>query len=299
MRYTETTLSNWTAPLSQTEEQRVENTVNMIKDALRASSDMKYLDYEVFAQGSYANNTNVRQNSDVDICVMLKSTFYTEYPDGLSRSDYGFSEGSISFRTYKVYVLQALEEKFGSWNVTVGKKSIKISSNTYHVNADVVPAFMLKDFQRLNSKDADRYIEGIRFYSSDDREVTNFPKDHVRNGINKNKRTNYKYKKLVRIVKHIRNDMVDANLIDGDRISSFFIECLVWNASDDVITRYQSWQATVLYFLSVMREQLNSDTYKEWGEVSERFYLFHAGRKWSIDDAKLFIDKALEYMDYE
>lgn len=34
MKYTESTLSSWTSPLSQNEEERVENTIRMIKSAL-------------------------------------------------------------------------------------------------------------------------------------------------------------------------------------------------------------------------------------------------------------------------
>ena len=75
MKYSETTLQTWTVPLSSTEEERVENTIKMIKDAIRSHNELSLMTYEIFAQGSYANNTNVRQNSDIDICVMLTSTF--------------------------------------------------------------------------------------------------------------------------------------------------------------------------------------------------------------------------------
>lgn len=75
MRYSEDTLQRWTAPLSSTEEDRVQNTVRMIKDAVTSYAKLSGCEKEIFAQGSYANNTNVRQNSDVDICIMLKSTF--------------------------------------------------------------------------------------------------------------------------------------------------------------------------------------------------------------------------------
>lgn len=34
MKYSEQTLQNWTAPLSQTEEQRAENTIKMIRNAI-------------------------------------------------------------------------------------------------------------------------------------------------------------------------------------------------------------------------------------------------------------------------
>lgn len=97
MRYSENTLKGWKDPASVTEEQRITNTINMIKSAVNGCVELKDLSIEVFVQGSYANNTNVRTNSDVDVCVMLTSTFYTEYPNGKTREDYGFVEGTISF----------------------------------------------------------------------------------------------------------------------------------------------------------------------------------------------------------
>ena len=146
MKYSEETLKNWKNPASDTEEQRISNTINMIKSAIASCSDLDDLTIEVFVQGSYANNTNVRTNSDVDVCVMLTSSFYTEYPEGKSREDYGFTEGSISFAEYKKRIKKAIIDKFGSDAVTVGNKSLKIRSNSYHVNADVVVAIMLKDY---------------------------------------------------------------------------------------------------------------------------------------------------------
>lgn len=41
-------------------------------------------------QGSYANNTNVRTQSDVDIAVVEEDTFRTQYRSGVSDSNYGF-----------------------------------------------------------------------------------------------------------------------------------------------------------------------------------------------------------------
>ena len=51
MKYTEETLAAWTAPLSKTEEQRAENTINMIRKAVDANSDLAKLDYEVLFRG--------------------------------------------------------------------------------------------------------------------------------------------------------------------------------------------------------------------------------------------------------
>ena len=63
MRYSEEALQSWIKPLSATEETRVENTIGMIKDAIERSGLSSKYEYEIFAQGSYANNTNVKKKA--------------------------------------------------------------------------------------------------------------------------------------------------------------------------------------------------------------------------------------------
>lgn len=297
MRYTEETLSGWCDPASINEEQKINNSINMIKDAIAKSVELSKLDIEIFVQGSYANNTNVRNSSDVDVCIMLRSTFFTEYPDGFSQEHFGHTDGTISFAEYKKLVIKALTNKFGIENVAVGNKSIKISSNTYHVKADAVVAFMLKDYRIINSKKADVYVEGIRFWSKSNDMVTNYPKDHINNGVRKNNKTNYAYKKLVRIFKRLRNEMVEAGMIDGNIITSFLVECLIWNVPDSIITKYSTWNETVKQSILYIYDNIDRGDHAEWGEVSERLYLFR-GRKWSAVDAMKFMNKAWGYLGY-
>ncbi len=52
-----------------------ERTYASIKAALDQAPGLKRYDYEAFLQGSYANATNIRGDSDVDIVAMLKSTY--------------------------------------------------------------------------------------------------------------------------------------------------------------------------------------------------------------------------------
>lgn len=298
MRYSENTLKGWKDPASTTEEQRISNTINMIKSAINSSAELKDFTIEVFVQGSYANNTNVRTNSDVDVCVMLKSTFFTEYPDGKKDSDYGFVDGSITFDEYKKRVKKAIADKFGNEAVSVGNKSLKIRSNSYHVNADVVVAFMLKNYAVINSMDPLQYVEGTRFYGTDGTQVTNYPKEHIANGKQKNNRTNYRYKYLVRIFKRIRNNMVADGVVNGAKISSFLTECLVWNVPDNIITGYNTWTETVRQAIIYIFNEIKDNNHREWGEVSERLYLFHAGRKWTDVDAQNFMRSMWNYLGY-
>lgn len=298
MKYTEATLELWAKPASDTEEQKMETTINMIKSAIDSSKELEDSTIEVFVQGSYANNTNVRTSSDVDVCVMLKSMFFTEYPDGKSRKDYGFVEGTISFEEYKKRVKIAIEKKFGKENVSEGNKSLKIRSNSYHVNADVVVAFMLKDYRIINSFDPNRYIEGTRFLSSQGEQVTNYPKKHISNGKSKNIHTNHRYKYLTRIFKRIRNNMVDDEKTNGDKISSFLIECLIWNVPNNIITGYSTWTETVRQAIIFLYNALKDKKQTEWGEVSEYLYLFHPGRKWTAQDAQSFLYDMWNYLGY-
>lgn len=299
MKYTEEILKSWTSPLSQTEEQRVENTVLMIKDAVTSYDKLSDCTMEIFAQGSYANNTNVRQNSDVDICVMLTSTFFCNYVDGKTDIDYGYTAGSITYSDYKSYIVEALKKKFGKNVVAVGNKSIDIKSNSYHVNADVVPTFQYRDFKIISSTDPIKYVEGVKYVARDGTEVINYPKDHIINGKQKNNNTNYEYKKLVRIMKHIRDDMVDDGKTDGDKITSFLIECLVWNVPNDTITGSNTWAGTVQNAISHLWNDIKDDKHKEWGEVSERLYLFHFARKWTAEGTKDFLYNMYNYLEFK
>ena len=92
----------------------------MIRTAIDANDDLKSMDIEVFTQGSYANNTNVRSESDVDVCVMLKDTFHTVYPDGKKREDYGFLASDLTFQQYRNMVKTALQDKFKTEYVNDG-----------------------------------------------------------------------------------------------------------------------------------------------------------------------------------
>ena len=67
----EANLVSWSKGPSQTEADKCSNTETAVRKAIKASERLAGLDISVFAQGSYRARTNVRQNSDVDVCVPL------------------------------------------------------------------------------------------------------------------------------------------------------------------------------------------------------------------------------------
>ena len=106
MKYTESQLEGFTKPISDSEEQRCENMIRMVKDAIQGYYNetrdykMNLSNYEIFLQGSYANNTNVKQNSDVDICVMYKNVFNYSMPEGYSYTTEADVVVSFQYRKY-------------------------------------------------------------------------------------------------------------------------------------------------------------------------------------------------------
>lgn len=109
----ESTLIAWSKRSSDTEEQKCENALNMITAAIKGYDKFNDVTIEFIQQGSYYNNTNVRLNSDVDICVKLTSTVFTEYPEGMGDSDFGLVAGTYNFADYVSDIEAALVKKFG------------------------------------------------------------------------------------------------------------------------------------------------------------------------------------------
>jgi hypothetical protein len=299
-RFTEETYKHWQKPASETEETRISNAIKMVKDAISSSEELKTKDIEIFVQGSYANNTNVRAESDVDVSVMLKDTFYSEKIKGLTREDYGFSEGTNTFSTFRKDVQKALVDKYGNENIKLGNKAIKIIPNSYRVETDAVPSFQYRNYKYGSSKNADVFKEGIKFYSLKNDQVINYPKIHVENGIQKNNDTQRRYKRLVRVFKRIRYKMIEEDISVNSGISSFLIECLIWNVPNTYFNNYDTVEERLRQVIIYLFNQTKTDKESEnWGEVSEMLLLFHSSKKWDTKMTNNFLKQVWNYLQFE
>ncbi len=97
----EDTFRLWGSPPGKTEKGKMGNTENAVKKAIYNDERLSSMDISVFTQGSYKARTNVRQDSDVDVCVRLNCTFFSKYPEGKTCEDYGNIERSISFAEFE------------------------------------------------------------------------------------------------------------------------------------------------------------------------------------------------------
>jgi Nucleotidyltransferase domain len=137
----EATFASWGAAPGVTETDKCENAERAIRKAIDACPKLSSMQIEVFTQGSYQNSTNVRQDSDVDVCVLYKAAFFADYSftEGLSKEALGYVTGKYLYPEFKNDVGAALIDYFGREFVTRGNKAFNIHKNTYRIDADVVP----------------------------------------------------------------------------------------------------------------------------------------------------------------
>ena len=294
IKYSEKTLKQWAKPASETEEKRISNAIKMIKEAIKDYENLKDRNIEIFVQGSYANNTNVRTKSDVDVCIMLKDTFYCEYPDGYTDGHYGFSIGINSFDEFRKDVINALKNKYGKENVKPGNKSIKMKSTSYRVEADAVPSFQYRNYKIINSIDRNHFIEGIKFYSNTGNEIINYPKEHIEKGKRKNTDTQRKYKRTARIFKRIRHQMIQDGISVKKCISSFLIESLLFNVPDFQFTYNEPWNNKIKDIIKYLQD----DDKSNYTEVSGKLDLFDNTRKWDIASVDNFLKQMYNFLGY-
>ena len=300
MNISEKTLVSWSKGPGQTEADQCSNAETAVRKAIKASEQLAALDISVFAQGSYRARTNVRQNSDVDICVRYNSTFFDHYPDGMSRETVGNVPGTMAFSDFKRMVQGALDGYFGESGVTRGNKAFDVHANTYRIDADVVPTFEYRRYRgERNADGSHHYVSGVAFDPDSGNRIINWPEQTYSNGVERNTATGRKYKRSIRVLKRLRDRMRDDGIAIAKKTPSFLIECLVWNADVSAFSR-DTYTAIVRHLLAdVWNRTRKDDDCSEWGEINELKYLFRFAQPWTRQEANVFLQAAWDYIGYQ
>src|SRR5687768_17924908 len=203
----ETKLAGWIGPSSASEQDKQDRTERMIRSAIQGHPAFEDCTLKVYAKGSYANNTNVKADSDVDIVVQCNDvTYWEEASPGAHPATSTPYNGIWTPSKLRAELVAALRAKFPDHVDTSGSTAIRIDSNTARVEADVVPAFNYKYYFASGS-----HRTGSRVYKKDGSFLTNYPEQQLANGRAKNNATGARYKKAVRIMKRAENAMVESN----------------------------------------------------------------------------------------
>ncbi len=263
-------------------------TADSVKNAL---SNYEFLPdgikFEVYLQGSYKNDTNIRGDSDVDIIAQLNPIFYSN----LSKNEkeyLGIKSASYHWNDFRVDVLNTLKQYYGSANIKEGNKSLKIKANNGRLPADVVVCAEYRKYNSLNLYD---YISGMIFWSqNENREIINYPKIHYENGKQKHQNTANWYKPIVRMFKNIRSYLVEQGEIEEQLAPSYFLECLLYNLPNDKFgVNYQETFYDIVNWLN----NASLDNSICQNEQLDLFGL--TPEQWLKDDAESFIQALIDF----
>lgn len=294
MAISESQLQTWSNPPAST---KIQYTHEQIRKALDQSDALKGRTYEVYLQGSYANSTDIRINSDVDVVVQLNSTFDPDI-SALSVVQKQLFHETFPNATYRWVdfrrdVINALNNYFGAGLVKPGNKSIKVLGTESRVQADVIPCLQHRQYKSFHTGSHDNFVEGMKFWTANDtpnREIVNFPKLHKENGENKNAshRTDKMYKGLVRVAKNIKRQLVEQHNFDPKIAPSYFVECAIYNVPDG---HFQSdFKGSLEYALAFILRQCTPATLLT---ASHQHLLFGSDPwQWNQQNAATFFQAA-------
>jgi hypothetical protein len=250
-----------------------------IRNALDDHDWPVHINFEIYLQGSYKNDTNIRGDSDVDVVVQLKSAFYHNLTEEQCRG-LGFGTSSYNWMEFQRDVVDALNDYYGVENVQPGNKAIKV--DTAYLPADVVVCQEYRKYSTLNIND---FVEGMKFYVPNEaRWVKNYPKIHYNNGVNKNSGTNGWFKPTVRLFKNARTYMINQGQISDGLVPSYFLECLLYNvSSSNYGTNYQTTFCNIVNCLSAA----NLNTFI--CQNGQQNLLGDSPEQWSLSSATRFL----------
>lgn len=286
----------WSKPPGQTEQDRCENAISVIKNAVKSSKELQTRNISVFVQGSYQNNTNVRKESDVDVGIICYDTFFYDLPQETTAEDFDITPATYDYVQFKNEVEEALVNYFGRSAIKRGNKAFDVHENTYHVEADVAPFFEHRRYTVEGTP-----LKGVELRPDNGKpsRVINWPDQHYSNGVNKNNNTGKRFKSLVRIFKSLCNEMSENGISESINIPGFLIECLVWNVPDSQFGSNTYTNDLYNCIVHLYNNTKTDETCSEWGEVSELKYLFRLNQKWTRQGANQFILACWNYIGFK
>jgi hypothetical protein len=292
-------LAHWEKPASDSEEATIERAATMVRAAMSTNQWFTRESVQIAPQGSYYNNTNVRQEADINLRAVHRD-IYTQYaPDVIvsnARSALGYFDTG---RTYagiaseiRHHLIVDLSSKFSILNVdSSGKKAIRVHGlSGSRAEVDIVPCFTLHHI-RWNPFTS-RYwtVMGVAILSTDGQWTFNFPDQHHDNGIAKRARTRHRFKRTVRMLKHLRDELVTVGAIQAKEVPSFLVECLVYGIDDNhFLIEEDDRYDRLLRIVATIHSNVNNPAWcSSAREINEIKRLFAPDQAWAVAGAQTF-----------
>jgi len=285
----------WATAPSDTEITKCDNAVAAVRKAINAHAALANREIRVFAQGSYCNRTNVREDSDVDVCVLCSDSMFYDLPAGMSPAQFNLSvPAAYGYAQLKNDVGAALTSYFAKGHMTRGRKAFDIKENTYRIAADAVPCFVYKNLGQNPP------LEGVAFVPDglNASRIVNWPEQNYQNGVAKNTASGRRFKDMARILKRLCYRMKDGNIAAANCAPSFLLECLAYNVpyATLCLDTYRAAVSESLRFL--YHGTQNPLLCGGWTEVNEQKRLFEAGQPWTPTQVNEFVVAGWQYLEF-
>jgi hypothetical protein len=300
MNISEDTFAFWSQGPSTTESAKCENAESVVRQAIEADNKLSGLDISVFAQGSYRARTNIRQESDVDVCIRYNGSFFPEYPEGTTKETFGNVDGTLPYADFKNMVEKALTSRFGEAGVTRGKKAFDVHANTYRIDADVVPTFEHRRYTGRKDANGDwEYYSGVAFIPDGGSLIKNWPEQNYSNGVLRNNETGRGYKRAIRVLKHLQNKMSREGVSEASNIASFLTECLIWNTQPSAYQHATYTEDVRQLIIDIWNATKTDEGCSSWVEVNQLKWLFRPTQAWTRQQVHSFMAAAWNYIGFE
>ncbi|APG93110.1 hypothetical protein SAMCFNEI73_pA0133 (plasmid) [Sinorhizobium americanum] len=207
----------------------------------------------------------------------------TDFDSAFANVEYGYAD-------FKKDVLSWLFTKYGS-AVHPGNKALYVAGNGNRRDADVLPCVSFRKYRKFNSMNDQDYVEGICFFFPDGTRIINYPRQHSDNLTWKHQQTGGWLKPAVRILKNMRNRMVNDGVIEEGLAPSYYLEGMLYNVPTDLFgTTYAHTLTHALAWLAKTdRSKLVC--------ANEQYYLLWKDTRtsWDPDKCELFLDRVLDF----
>ena len=255
--------------------------------------------YRTYLQGSYRNNTHLRRQSDVDVVVELTSLPVRDgslLPDSQNRLlKERFPESEYGWRRFRRDVLRAITDSFRGSRVREGKKTLKLVMESPEIPVDVVVAVRYLTYTEYLGQRSYKHTEGMGLYlPTEGRWTVSYPHIHRRNGVRKEKATNWWFRRCIRMFKNARAQLVEADRLAPATARSYQIECLLYNVPDRLLAgSHQSAYSSALYWL-------RGNELSRFSCQNKLVPMFDGGPdSWNERDARTLIDALVkQYEDW-
>jgi hypothetical protein len=289
------TLEDWlrqsSGPPPKKEDAKRHFAETRVRMALAMHPELRKLPLAVYAKGSFVNRTNISLDSDVDVVVECGGPdefFYFDLDPTAAR----FAPWQLQIASrdppcapyeLKQWVYEALARRFGEKNLVASGKAVRVHASWGRLAADVVPAFAYRLYHCPNGY-GPRWFGGHLLFCDDGPPVQNWPAQHLEHGNAKDERTDGRYKQSVRALKRVLAALRAEGHVP-DKVSSFFVESLVFNVPDQYFRneRHAGDMRNVLDH--IFNATFQPATCARWLEVNCIKRLFGPHQRWDWSDA--------------